>query len=423
MKALPVRRGTALAAAALVTLGALSACSADSDSEGDATTPETTGASATTEPAESDSAGGAGQVAVTMVSGSDGDECQLDTDTVAAGPITFNVVNESAAAISEFELLSGAKIVGEKENLAPGLPEVSLTLTLGGGDYTVYCPGAVTEQIPFTVTGEASAAPTGTAAELLQQGATDYASYVTTQVDAMVTAVQRLQEAVDSGDLATAQQAYAESRPFYEKIESDVDGFVLDGFDPTDNHGNLDYLIDMRASNIDPAVGWSGFHAVERDLFKKQKITAKTKKYAADLLTNVQQLATVAGTLEFKPEDLANGAAGLLEEVQANKVTGEEEAFSHIDLVDFAGNVEGAQQAFEALKPGLTEIDADLTQTITDRFADVRALLETYKDPSALGGYKLYTAEVKKTDGQKLADSVQALQDSLSRLAEKVATA
>jgi iron uptake system component EfeO len=405
------RRNAALAVTSLLALATMAACGGSDD---DSSSPSS---------ASSSKGSGASQVNVTLASGSSGDECQLDTDSVAAGPITFSVTNESATGISEFELLDGERIVGEKENLAPGLPAVSLTLTLGGGDYTVYCPGAATEKTTLTVTGEASASPTGTAAQLLQQGATGYASYVSTQVDGMVTAVQTLQKQVDAGDVDAAQKAYGEARPFYEKIESDVDGFVLDGFDPTDNKGNLDYLIDMRASNIDPAVGWSGFHAVERDLFKSQKITAQTKTYAADLTKNVQQLATVAKSLEFKPEDLANGAAGLLEEVQANKVSGEEEAFSHIDLVDFAGNVEGAQQAFEALKPGLTEIDATLTQTISARFDDVNTMLEGYRDSSAIGGYVRYTPALQKTDANKLSQSVQALQDSLSRLAEKVATA
>ena len=53
----------------------------------------------------------------------------------------------------------------------------------------------------------------------------------------------------------------------------------------------------------------------------------------------------------------------------------------------------------------------------------MNALLDTYRDPNELGGYKRYTAELKKTDANKLSQTVQALQDSLSRLAEKVATA
>ncbi|CAN5203425.1 peptidase M75 family protein [soil metagenome] len=399
----------AVATLAAFALAGLAACSSDSDGSG-------TAASAT-------GGGGAAQVAVTMVGGESGDQCQLSTDTVAAGPVTFTVVNSSATAITEFELLDGNRIIGEKENLVPGLGEVTLTLTLGGGAYEVFCPNASTEKVAFTVTGEASAEPTGTAAELLQSGADDYAVYVDEQVTAMVTGVQNLQKAVDSGDLAAAQSAYAAARPFYEKIETDVEGFLLPGADPTSNKGNLDYLIDMRASSFDPEVGWSGFHAVERDLFAKEKITDQTKRYAADLVDNVITLVDVAGTLTFAPEDLANGAAGLLEEVQTGKITGEEEMYSRLDLVDFAYNVEGAQQAFEALRPGLTEVDPDLVDTISSRFEDLNALLETYKDSDSLGGYIAYTPQVRASEGPTLASGVQALQESMTRLAEKVATA
>jgi len=367
--------------------------------------------------------GEATQIAVTLSSGGDKDTCSLDQTSVPAGPVTFTVTNKDATGITEVELLSGQKILGEKENLAPGLDPVSFTLTLGGGNYEFYCPGASPERSALKVTGKAAAAPSGSAAQLLAKGATEYGTYVTTQLDAMLVGVKNLQNAVDSGDLAAAQKAYADARPFYEKVESDVEGFVLDGFDATDNHGNLDYLIDMRESNLDPAVGWHGFHAVERDLFEGQKITGGTKKYASELTANVTKLVKVSKTLTYKPEDLANGAAGLLEEVQSGKISGEEELYSHIDLVDFAANVEGAQQAFAALKPGLDELDANLTKTIAQRFDNVTKLLSTYRNAGELGGYQRYTAELKASDANKLSQSVQALQDALANLAEKVATA
>ncbi|MFT3871205.1 MAG: EfeM/EfeO family lipoprotein [Nocardioides sp.] len=403
-----------LTALGVLTTVGLTSCGGDDDSSGNAS-PDAKSSSA--------SSGGAAQVAVTLASGGSGDTCTLDTDSVEAGPVTFTVTNESATGITEVELLSGLKILGEKENLAPGLGPVNFTLTLGGGDYEIYCPGATEESLPFTVTGEASQSTGGSTQQALQEGATEYGTYVDTQVSAMLDGVKKLQDAIDSGDLAAAQEAYAQSRVYYERIESDVEGFVLPGFKPTDNNGNLDYLIDMRASNIDPAVGWHGFHAIERDLFGREKITAGTKKYAAELTKNVTKLVDVAKTLTYAPEDLANGAAGLLEEVQANKISGEEEAFSHIDLLDFAGNVEGAKEAFAYLQPGLEQIDPELTATITDRFDAVDDMLDDYRDPNALGGYVLYTPALRKTDANKLSQSVQALQDSLSRLAEKVATA
>ncbi len=365
----------------------------------------------------------ASQVAITLNAGGSGDSCDLSTTTAKAGPVTFTITNKTSTAITEVELLSAGRILGEKENLAPGLGAVSFTSTLGGGRYQIYCPGAEKETTAFTVTGKAAAAPKGGVQGLLKQGTTGYATYVAGVLTNMTTAVDNLQTAVDSGDLAKAKAAYALARPFYERIESDVDGFVLPGFKATDNAGNLDYLIDMRASNLDDAVGWHGFHAVERDLYGTGAITDGTKQLAAELTSNVGKLNALAEKLTYKPEDLANGAAGLLEEVQSEKIKGEEEAFSHLDLIDFAANVEGAQQAFAFLEPGMKKIDPDLTKSVNTQFTAVNALLEKYKDPSAAGGYVTYTSELRATDAGTLSQAVQALQDPLSKIAEKVATA
>ncbi|GMA22471.1 lipoprotein [Luteimicrobium album] len=377
----------------------------------------------TGKPGDTPSSNGVSKVDITLTAAGGTDECQLSTDSVPAGPVTFTVTNKDSAAINEVELQLNNRIVGEKENLAPGLSPVSFTSTLDGGAYEIYCPGAEKDTVAFTVTGEAAATPTGSTQALLAEGVDEYSKFVTSQVDAMVVGVDNLKKAVDSGNLEEAQKAYATARPFYEKIESDVDGFVLPGFKATDNKGNLDYLIDMRASSLDPAVGWHGFHAVERDLFEKKKIDDGTKKYAAELATNVGKLQELSKTLEFKPEDLANGAAGLLEEVQANKITGEEEKYSHLDLSTFAGNVEGAEQAFADLQPGLDKIDPDLAAQVTAQFDAVKATLKTYQDTSVLGGYELWTPELRKTDATKLSQAIQALQQPLSKVAEKVATA
>lgn len=365
---------------------------------------------------------GAAQVHIALTN-EDGGACVPDYDTAPAGPVTFSITNQTAPAIIEVELLSNNRILGEKENLAPGLPTVSFTVTLDGGNYRIYCPGAKHDMQPFTVTGQLAEQPTNSVSELLQEGTRGYAHYVAMNIDAMVTAVGRLQQAIDAGNLDKARALYPEARKFYERIEADVEGFRLPGFEITDNHGSLDYLIDMRASSLDPAVGWHGFHAIERALFKYNEITDKTRQYAADLVKNVGQLDNVAQQLTFRPEDLANGAAALLEEVMSGKITGEEEAFSHYDLVDFAGNVEGAQQAFAFLKPGLQEIDPQLTQHVAQEFAKVQTLLDTYRDDNAPGGFVIYTPQLRHSDANKLSRAIQALQEPLSRIAEKVATA
>ncbi len=55
--------------------------------------------------------------------------------------------------------------------------------------------------------------------------------------------------------------------------------------------------------------------------------------------------------------------------------------------------------------------------------AAVHTLLETYRDPGVPGGYKYFTDQLKASDATKLSKSIQALQEPLSKIAEKVATA
>lgn len=365
---------------------------------------------------------GAAQVKVTLTNDG-GDKCTVDHTSAPAGPVTFTVTNVSSTAISEVELQSNLKILGEKENLAPGLPASSFTVTLTGGQYTVYCPGADTQNQTFTVSGTVASTPSSDTQQLLTQGTTSYAAWVVSQMQDMQTAVNTLQEAVNAGNLDQAKQAYVHARTFYEKVESDVDGFVMPGFAADDNKGNLDYLIDMRASNIDDKVGWSGFHAVERDLYQAGAISDQTKTYANDLKSNVDKLVDVSKDLDYKPEDLANGAADLLEEVQSTKISGEEEEFSHVDLSDFAGNIEGAQQAFANLQPGLEKIDPTLTDDVATQFTAVQDALNAYRDPNSPGGYIPWTQENRDKYSKQLSQTVLALQQPLQRIAEKVATA
>lgn len=364
---------------------------------------------------------GISTVTITLANSGGTDSCTPDKTSVPAGPVTFSVKNESAAGITEVELLKDQRILGEKENLAPGLAPVTFTLTLDGGAYQIYCPGAGTDHVDFTVTGAAAPAPTGSTQSILAEGTKQYATYVIGQIDGLSTSVGDLNTAVQSGNVDQAKTAYAKARPYYERAESAVEGFVLPGFPPEDNAGNLDYLIDMRESTpVDEKVGWSGFHAIERDLWQGGAITDETKKYSTDLVTNVGKLKEVVATLEYKPEDLANGAAGLIEEVQSGKITGEEEAYSHLDLLDFAANVEGAQQAYASLRPGLEKIDADLVNKLDQQFQSVQTTLDGYRDPNALGGWKPYTAELQASDAAKLTAAIQPLHESLAAIAAKV---
>ena len=94
-----------------------------------------------------------GEVAVTVT---EAGGCVATPDTVPAGQVTFVITNVDALSVTEVELVSDQRIVGERENLAPGF-DSTFSARLDGGTYEVFCPGAATERTPFTVTGEAAA--------------------------------------------------------------------------------------------------------------------------------------------------------------------------------------------------------------------------------------------------------------------------
>src|SRR6476659_4584501 len=74
--------------------------------------------------------------------------------TIKAGPTNFKVSNTGSGDVSEFEILSGDHIIGEVENVAPGLNK-EFSLTLKAGRYTTYCPGRSRDKGKFVVKGAA----------------------------------------------------------------------------------------------------------------------------------------------------------------------------------------------------------------------------------------------------------------------------
>jgi len=341
------------------------------------------------------------------------DGCAAPDGEFDSGAFTFEVTNVDAAGVTEFEVTQGDRILGEKENLPPGFSG-SFSLNLGPGEYEFYCPGAATERSPFVVTGdELVAAPTDTGA-MLQQGADDYLGYVRAQVQELVDAVGVLDEAVKSGDLEAAQEAYANARPFYERIEPLAESFVLGDV-------NLDAQIDLRADDVE-ATELPGFHRIEYGLWvdgSTDGLEPVSEQLVADV-ASLQEL--VNGIDSLQPAELANGAVGLLDEAASGKITGEEERYSHIDILDMAANVEGAQQAFAYLEEGLGEIDPDLVATIKERFDALNAAVAELASDDAPGGFVLFS---DLTDEQitALSQALQSVAEPLSQVAAKVLTA
>jgi iron uptake system component EfeO len=87
-------------------------------------------------------------------------ECKLSAATAPSGNLTFSVTN-GGSQVTEFYLLAGdgLRIIGEIENIGPGLSR-DLVLRAGPGDYITACkPGMVGEGIraPFAISDRMAA--------------------------------------------------------------------------------------------------------------------------------------------------------------------------------------------------------------------------------------------------------------------------
>jgi iron uptake system component EfeO len=349
----------------------------------------------------SDSAApGAAKVTITLTD----DGCTPSPATATAGPITFEIKNAGAGKVTEAELLRGDTIMGEKENLTPGLSG-SFSLKLDAGTYQIYCPNAKTEKTGFTVSGSAGAGSADAAvAAALTDATTKYRQYVAAEVDKLIPATRKFTDAVRAGKLDEAKAAYAPARYYYEEIEPVAESF-----------GDLDPEIDARIDDVDNEAAWTGFHRLEKGLWA-DKSTKGLAPVATKLDHDVAKLKTLVATAEFQPAQLANGATELLNEVASSKITGEEDRYSHTDLSDFEANVMGGQSAFRLLQPALQKIDPALSSSVQQQFTAVLDALKPYQKGA---GYVDYST-VTEAQRRELTQKVDALAEPLSQVAAKV---
>jgi len=239
----------------------------------------------------------------------------------------------------------------------------------------------------------------------LSKETTEYKKYVEGQIDMLLKDTENFAQLLKTGKLDEAKKVYPLIRMAYERSEPIAESF-----------GESDVKIDYRLVDFKEEFkneeGWKGFHRIEKILWE-QNTTKGTEKYADDLVNDIKELKAKIATIEVTPDLMVTGAIDLLNEVSTQKITGEEEVFSHTDLYDFRANIEGAQKIFELFRPKLEQKDAKLVTTLDTEFKAVNALLDKYMTDDK--HYKLYT-ELTKEDTKALAEAVTKLGEPLSQM-------
>lgn len=359
-------------------------------------------AAALTGCAEKSKAGGDGGVRVTA----DDSACKVSDDEFPAGHLKLHVENKGSKVTEVYVYAPGDRIVTERENIGPGT-KAEITTEVKAGKYEIACkPGMKGDGIRQKVTASGK----GAAAERdpkLDAAVASYRTYVQKQADETIPAAQKFADAVEDGDVEAAKKEYAVSRVGWERTEPVAESF-----------GDIDPKVDVREDGLEEGQKWTGWHKLERSLWEKKKISGHDKKLAGRLMKDLKEWRDRVGKSEITPTSMANGAKELLDEVATGKVTGEEERYSHTDLVDFEANVDGAEKAYELLKPVTAKKDPQLAKDLDKQFAAIGKLLDEHRDGDGFVSYD----KVGKSERKKLSDGVNALAEPLSRLAAAVAS-
>ncbi|HYG96076.1 MAG TPA: iron uptake system protein EfeO [Solirubrobacterales bacterium] len=254
-----------------------------------------------------------------------------------------------------------------------------------------------------TTTGDIVPVETKQASPEEKAAVAQYRDYLEENTAELVEKTKPFVAAVVAGNVAEAKDLYPAARIPYERIEPVAGSF-----------GDLDPRIDAREDGV-PVDEWGGFHRIEKALWVEDT-TEGMAPVAKQLQADVEELDEKVKTVELDAVEIAVGANDLLAEVSGSKITGEEERYSHIDLVDFEANVEGSLSAFEAVKPLLDATDADLSGEIEADFKMVFNSLEPYRTAD---GFVSYT-ELTKADTRKLATGIDTLAEKVSQVPAKI---
>ncbi|GAB3654876.1 peptidase M75 family protein [Nocardioides korecus] len=367
-----------------------------------------TSACSLTESNQPSASGGNGTITVS----SSAKACDLTATKAPSGNVVFKIKN-TGDQVTEFYLYAadGQRIVGEVENIGPGLTR-DLVVAATPGKYVAACkPGMAGSGIrsAFAVTdsGKDTGAIQGVDQASIDRATGQYAAFVKDQARQLVGASTAFTTAYAAGQDAKARALFPKARGYWERIETVAESF-----------GDLDPKMDLREADLTPGQKWTGWHRIEKDLWPPASgytaaTSAERKALAADLLANTKTLDRRVQGLRYTVAQIGNGSKGLLDEVASGKITGEEDIWSHTDLYDFQANVDGARVGFEGLEPLLKVKNAPLATTIRTEFAALQKQLDRYR--VGKDGFVSYD-KVTPAQRKQLSDAVNALAEPLSKM-------
>jgi iron uptake system component EfeO len=307
-------------------------------------------------------------------------KCTADPPSVSPGTVTFTVTDKNAPMVTEVELRQpDGYLIAEKPNLTNATPS-GFSASLSDGTYQIYCPGATQTLSNLTVSG-ASTSPSWKKNPALVAAVASFTTWVSQQMVPVVAATQAFAAAVVAGNLPEAEMLYVPARVDFETIEPEAETFA-----------SLYQDVDGQIQNFGNPSQFQGFHELEEAMWVADSLAGQSS-YATQLVNNVKQLQSMMATVTYQPAQIIDFADAELSETTTNELTGAEERYSNLELVDVKGTFDSVAEGIMLLSPALQSANPAVFRQLNTALTTAQgALAGLAQNPGPSdSGYQSYT--------------------------------
>jgi iron uptake system component EfeO len=177
-----------------------------------------------------------------------------------------------------------------------------------------------------------------------------YQWYLEREIFELLQVAQRLSNEIVRGNASEMNFLYQRSRVLYGHLAPAALLFP-----------SLEKRINGYEEDFSKGEEFSGFHGIERTVVQKSE---GAEQLANQLIGDLRRFRQAIEGGELEPQPIAEAAGDLMKEVSDRWPPGKVQPYAHHDLVDISAQVEGAQRAYEAVRPLLLISHLDLAADV-----------------------------------------------------------
>ena len=283
--------------------------------------------------------------------------CGTPPSTIAAGPVTFQVTDDSRDFVNVYVIAAANDDVYAEIQELPPHATLPLSADLGAGNYAVRCvfgdgkSGTSSTIRVSGTTGEAAPGYPATPDLALQTPVREYSAWIESRLPTLVADCRTLNADVAAGNVPAAKQAWLTAHLDYERLGAAYNAF-----------GDFDDELDGMANGLPDGVhdsGWTGFFAIEYALWHAEP-TSKVKALTQNLVTTATGLQQDFPSEEIDPGDLPLRTHEILENALEFQLTGIADYGSGTTLATIYANTQGTGELLSILTPLIERADPQL---------------------------------------------------------------